>query len=379
MSSPLRIALVVHPFTLRRKGGEHAPELARELLGLGHTVRGFGAAPGIIPRSGPEERSSVEEPLGLLGFEPDVILGYDVLSPSAWIASRAARKLHVPLILFETGTRPDQLDWRARFFLPIAEALWGPYIRRAAHAVVALDPIARERALRRGFAKEKIRIEPAGVDLNAYRPGLASGLVLRHHVRGRVLLYVGQISRERGLTVLIDAFAATVGQRSDWSLVLAGDGPATRDLRAQIDRLGIGAHVHWIGRPREEELAGLMSASTLLAVPALDDSVRGQHIPRAMACGLPVIASERPALASLVEHESTGLVARAGDLAAWTDALRRASTSPDARRRWSVQARTKAERELAWTHVARRIEGLCVAACDELRTAGAHEPAPQET
>lgn len=362
MSASLRIALVVNPFTLRRKGGEHAPELARELLNLGHTVRGFGPPADSIPRSGVDEGSVGREAVGLVGFAPDVILAYDVLSPAAWLGARAARRLDVPLVLVESGSKRDDRDWRWRLLLPAAEALWGPYLRRSTALVVALDPIARERVRRRGYAEPRITVQPAGIDLNVYRPGLSSGVLLRHHVRGRILLYVGQISRERGLSVLIDAFAATVGQRSDWSLVLAGDGPAQRELRAQIDRLGIGSRVHWLGRPREEELSGLMSASTLLAVPALDDSVRGQHIPRAMACGLPVIASEKPALAHLVVPERTGLLAKAGDLAAWTEALRRASTSPDARRRWGQLAREQAEHELAWTEVARRIEGLCLQA-----------------
>lgn len=360
MTSSLRIALVVHPFTLRRKGGEHAPELARELLGLGHTVRGFGAPPGVIPRSGASEET--EEPVGIAGFRPDIVLAYDVLSPAAFVAARAARRLDVPLILFETGTRKDR-DWRSRLWLPVAETLWGAYIRRTAHAVVALDPIARDRALARGFDAELIRIQPAGVDLNTYRPGLSSALVLRHQLRGRILLYIGAIAHDRGLSVLVDAFARTVGQRADWSLVFAGDGPASGEIRAQIDRLGIGARVSWIARPREEELPGLISASTLMAVPALDDSVRGQHIPRAMACGVPVIASPCPALATLVEHERSGLIAPAGDVSAWVDALRRASMSPDARARWGARARTLAETELAWTQVAQRIDALCREAC----------------
>jgi len=359
VTSSLRIALVVNPFTLHRKGGEHAPELARELLGLGHTVRGFGAPPGVIPRSGPDAPDNIEDSVGLAGFAPDVILAYDVLSPAAWIGARVARQRDVPLILVETGTRPDTGPWYARPWRHLAEALWGPYIRRATQLVLALDPIARERALARGFAAERISILPSGVDLSVFRPGLASGLITRHHIRGRILLYVGQISENRGLTCLIEAFAQTVGQRADWSLVFAGDGPAQRTLRAHIDRLGIASHVHWIGRPREEELPGLMSASTILAVPALDDTVRGQHIPRAMACGVTVITSERPALAPLIDHERSGLVAGAGDVKAWVEALRRASTSPEARKRWGQEARVRAERELAWTEVGRRVEALC--------------------
>ena len=47
--------------------------------------------------------------------------------------------------------------------------------------------------------------------------------------------------------------------------------------------MGIADRVHWLRRPRREELSGLMGASTLLAVPARDDLVLGRQIPRAMA------------------------------------------------------------------------------------------------
>ena len=358
MSNSLRIALLVNPFTLDVKGGDHAAHLAREFLGMGHTVRGFGSAPGAIPRSGADQEQAAagEEGGGLLGWEPDAIVAYEALSPAAWLGARTARKLSIPLCLVEIGSRADE-RWRGRFFQRVGETLYGRYVRNSASAVVAVDPLARDRALRRGFAASRVTMLPAGVDLAVYRPGLASGLILRHHIRGRILLYVGQITEERGLGVLIEAFARTVGQRADWSLVLAGDGPARPRLRAQIDREGIASRVHWLSRPREEELPGLVSASTLVAVPALDDSVRGQMIPRAMACGVPVLASDRPALRHYLEQDDVaGLLGAPGDLGAWVEMLRRASTSPEARRRWGTRARELAEERLSWTRIARAIE-----------------------
>lgn len=379
MSSSLRIALLVNPFTLRTKGGDHAPELARELLGLGHTVRGFGAPPGSIPRSGSEpsddEGAIAEDGVGLLGYAPDAIVAYDALSPAAWLGARMARRLSVPLVLVEAGSTREE-RWGGRALHRIGESLWGSYVRRTAGALVALHPIAHDRALARGFAKGRVTVLPAGVDLNVYRPGLASGLILRHHIRGRILLYAGELAEKRGLDILIAAFAQTVGQRADWSLVFAGEGMARPGLRAQIERLGIGSRVHWIGRPREEELPGLMSASTLLAVPAEDDRVRGRHIPRAMACGLPVLASDRPALGFMIEHEHSGLITPAGDLAAWIEGLRRASMSPEARKRWGQNARRYAEEKLAWPHVAKTFERILLNARGEVVTEGEGEPAP---
>jgi glycosyltransferase involved in cell wall biosynthesis len=233
---------------------------------------------------------------------------------------------------------------------------------------MALDAVARERLVRAGFAASRVTLLSGGVDLNTCRPGLTSGLILRHRVRGRILLYVGQLSDNRGLDTLVTAFANTVGQRDDWSLVFAGEGGARGALRARIDRLGIGSRVHWVGAPREEELPGLLSASTLLAVPAIDDSVRGRNIPRAMACGVPVLASDRPALRHFVEHDVTGLLAPPGDLAAWTDMLRIAAMSPDARKRWGLAARRAASDRYAWTNIARVFESTIEA---QLTQAGA--------
>jgi len=378
--SSLRIAILVNPFTLHRRGGDHAPALARELLGLGHSVRAFGAPPGAIPRSGAvaavESPSAADEAMGPRSFAPDAVVAYDALSPAAWLGARTARALSVPLVLVEPGVRGEE-RLTSRLLAGAGEFLWGRMVRRAAGSVVALDPGARARVLAQGFPPGRVVLLPGGVDLGAYRPGLASALILSHHIRGRILLYVGQIAPGRGVEVLARAFARTVGQRDDWSLVLVGEGPARAELRALVERLGMGARVHWLGRPRDEELPGLFSASTLLAVPALDDRVRGSNVARAMACGLPVLASDLPNLRGLVEPEGSGLVAPPGDLDAWTEMLRRASMSPDARRRWGRRGRELAEQNLGWPRVARAFETLILHARGEVETVPQGEPAPE--
>lgn len=372
MTRPMRIAILVDPFTLHVKGGDHAPELARELLGRGHTVRGFGAPEGLIPRSGSDPSSTpIPEGPGVAGFAPDAIIAYQALSPAAWLGARVARKRRIPLLLVEVGSRSEE-SWRAHALRKVGESLWGRFVRHHTSSVVALDPGAEERVLRHGFERERVSLLAPGVDLADFRPGLASGLVLRHHIRGRILLYLGWIGPDRGLETLIHAFANTVGQRSDWSLVIAGDGPERAALRAHVDRLGIGSCVHWVGTPRIEEVAGLMGSSTLFAVPGLDDSVRGQHIPKAMACGLPVLCSDKPILHFLVEPEGSGLIVPGGDLGAWVEALKRAAMSPEARKRWGRRGREIAEERLAWSQIARQIESRLVAGAEELAAHAAH-------
>lgn len=366
MNETLRIAIVVDPITLRTKGGEHPPLLAQELLGRGHVVRGFGAPPGMIPRSGGD--ADEEEGGGIRHFRPDAIVAYDALSPAAMLGARASRKLSCGLILVEAdppggGRAYERVLWR------IGELLWGRYVRRTAHSVVALDPVARDRALREGFGPAKIRLLPHGVDLALFRPGLTSRVVAQHRIRGRILLYAGRLELSRGLETLIAAFARTVGQRDDWSLVLAGVGSAKLRLRAMCDRLGIGSRVHWLPRPRREELPGLLGAATLMAVPALDDRVLGRQLGRAMAAGVPVLASDLGRLRFLVQPEETGLLAPPGDVAAWAEMIRRAAGSPVARRRWGREARRVAEERLSWPGVAEAFESLMLENCERIRAA----------
>ena len=361
LTAPLRIALLLNPFTPLGSGGDHASELASGLSALGHTVRVFGPTQARTVKPGQPETESTLEPLVPRRFAPDAIVAYDALSPAAMLGARTARALSIPLLLVEAGSRQER-GRISRIYHGATEMLWGRYVRRTASALVALDPIARKRALVGGFPEERVVTMPPGVDPLEYKPGVVSPLLQRHRIRGRILLYVGRLERNRGLDVLVRAFGRTVGQRDDWSLVLVGEGSARADLRASIDREGFGSRVHWLGRVDSEELPGLVSSCTLLAVPALDDSVRGRNVARAMSCGRPVIVSDRPNLRSLVEHEVSGLVVPAGDVEAWTEALQRASMSPDARRRWGRRAQELAAKRLSWTVVARTFESMILRA-----------------
>ncbi len=355
----MRVALLVDPLTMRTKGGDHAPEIARELLGRGHLVRGFGVAPSVIPHSS-EESGAIEVP-GLLAWKPDVLIAYDALSPTAWLGARTARKLGAGLVLVEVGIEhPRRIH--ERVLQAIGERLWGRYVRRTANALIALDEEAARLAELEGFPETSITTLLPGVDLERFRPGLSSALVAHHRIRGRMLTYVGRLEESRGLRTLLDAFASTVGQRNDWSLVIAGDGPASASFRAVADRLGVSERVHWLGRPRQEELPALIGAATLMAVPALDTAVRGKQIGRAMACGVPILASDNARLRSWVQEDVTGLLAAPGDRMAWREILTRAAGAPMARKRWGENARQFAVSEFAWPRVAERFEHVLVRA-----------------
>ena len=379
MPQTLRIALLVDPLTVLVKGARHATELARELECRGHVVRVFGAPP---VRFGAQDGSAEESSRGtdagpagqaqptpeigfaigsrsILGFEPDLLVAYDALSPGAWVASRLARRRKIPLLLLEAGKHGGGSALR-RTLWAVGERLWGSYVRHTADGLIALDPVAREQAVEEGFDADRIEILPHGVDLDVWRPGLSSERIFRHRIMGRILLHTGSLEPRSGCELLIQAFASTVGQRGDWSLVIAGSRHIPPRLVAAAHRLGVSARVHFL-RVKEAELPALFSSCTLFAQPALDDHTGGLSVQRAMAAGRPVLASSLPRLRFFLEEGEVGLTAEPGNVTAWTEMLQRAAVAPVARERWGRNGRKAAERRFAWKRIAASWEATMLA------------------
>ena len=346
----LRIALVLNPFTLHRRGGDHARELARELISRGHAVRGFGAPPGAIPRSG---RSLMP---GIGGFMPDVIMAYDGLSPAGSHSAAMARRLSVPLFMFEQGfpVVGHPVERVLRF---VGENLWGRRLRKTVEHVVALDDLALRQAQGFGIERDQISLIPGGVNQSKFRRGMHSHLLKRHGVEGRVVLAAGRFQTGRGLEKLVRAYASTLGASEDWTLVLAGEGPEMSNLRALANIKGIGARMILVERPRPEELPALVSAATLMVDP--DGSGRGPRLTTlgGLASGTPLLGVPGSLQASLVER-GVGMLAEDGSEAALAHILRVAASDPGRRARWSAMAQSLTVEELAWDSVATRVEQL---------------------
>ncbi|MCC7013442.1 MAG: glycosyltransferase family 4 protein [Planctomycetes bacterium] len=355
MMAPLRIALVVDPITALIGGGRHPLELSAALAARGHEVRVFGLPPDWLSAPAAPLQEHVERRLGpsVMSFEPEGIVAYDARSPAAWIGARVARRRDVPLVLVEADGWTERSPLQ-RTLWSIGERLWGGFVRRAAEAVMALDPQSRSSSLARGFEPERIDVVPPGVDLERFRPGLASEELGRRHIGGRILSC--RLPRDAGEQheLLIEAFARTVGQRSDWSLVLIGDGQAAPRFRVCADRRGVGSRVHFLEYDLDA-LPGLLANSTLHAAPQ-DARHVTTDLARALACGVPVVAVDSPRVREWIRHDEHGLIARSGDAESLTLCLREAAMSPERRKRWGSAGRRLAEERFGWDAVAARFE-----------------------
>jgi glycosyltransferase involved in cell wall biosynthesis len=167
-----------------------------------------------------------------------------------------------------------------------------------------------------GIDPQKIVTYPRGVDTDRFHPGKRNGYFGKYAVESRTkLLYVGRVSREKGLDVLAEAFIKAARMREGLQLIVVGDGP----YLSEMQRLLKGAPVTFTGVLKGEALAQAYASSDLFVFPSATDTF-GNVVLEAQASGLPVIVTDKGGPCENVLPNETGLVVPAGD----PDALLRA-------------------------------------------------------
>jgi len=171
--------------------------------------------------------------------------------------------------------------------------------------------------------RDRFRVVPLGVDaaplleLDRSRP---AAVALRERFGDPYLLFVGRLRHYKGLHVLLDAMP-----RIEAPLVIVGNGPMDRSLRAQAVRLGLGDRVHFAGPVSDEILHDHLAAAGIGLLPSSTPTEAfGLAMVEYMAAGLPVICTELGTGTSIVnQHGETGLVVHANDPDALAEAVNR--------------------------------------------------------
>ncbi len=164
------------------------------------------------------------------------------------------------------------------------------------------------------------------------------------------LVYVGEFRRIKGADLLVDAVARLRADGRPITLTLAGDGEETANLKAQIERLGLGDAVRFIGHVKARYG---FSKGSMLVVPSRGDSMPYVVI-EAAAAGIPMVAANIGGIPEIFGPFADALFApsKAGAMA---EAIGRALQDPTA-----VQSRAKSLRDRISRHFSQQamVEGV---------------------
>lgn len=126
----------------------------------------------------------------------------------------------------------------------------------------------------------------------------------------RTILYVGRLSPEKGVEVLLKAFELVYAGNQNVRCVLVGDGIQKADLVSQISKYNSKEKVHFLGF--RKDIRELVSASDVLVLPSHSETF-GLATVQAFATGTPCIASDVGGIPEQVLDKFNGLLFKDGD------------------------------------------------------------------
>jgi glycosyltransferase involved in cell wall biosynthesis len=240
-----------------------------------------------------------------------------------------------------------------------------PLLVRAADRICVLStdhadsiPYLRRTGERR---PEKLVEMPNGVDTELFAPGGDDrGIRDRLGIPDDAVVAAFAATLDRAhhfkrLDVAIDAVASLDDPAIH--LIVAGGGELLDGFRARATATEAGERIHFLGAVPHGELPAVLRAADVFLLTTEPPESFGIVLIEAMACGLPVIATDYPGVRAVVDEGENGLLVPAGDSGAVASALRTlADAGAEGRARLGGAGRAKAEREWSWPRLSARMD-----------------------
>jgi len=171
-----------------------------------------------------------------------------------------------------------------RLFLPI--------LVKRVRKVFAPSEYVKRKIMKR-FEMDNVIVTPNGVDRSVFHPDAKQST---HSLPERYILFVGSIEPRKNLGALLQAWHEIKDDfRETWLIIAGTSGPVFRPVKLSHEM----EHVRFLGYVEEQTLPGLYADATLFVLPSFEEGF-GLPALEAMACGTPVIVSDRGALPETV-------------------------------------------------------------------------------
>lgn len=272
----------------------------------------------------------------------DVAHAAETFLPVSDQAAAIARRRGVPLVLTCWENIPFLYDDNPQLAARKAR------LREQAAMFVAVTPRAKDALVTEGVDPARVRVIPAALDLGRFAPGHDPSF-LRSRVSlpedARIVLYVGRLIREKGVTALLRAFAALPPGAEPVHLVIVGEGPERPRLRTAAASLGVADRVHFLPGQSYADIPRVFRGADVVVVPSLStpywEEQFGFVLAEAMACGRPVVTTRTGSIPDVVGPAAH--LVDDYDVAALTEGIAQLLTDPESAEKLGRAGRERVE------------------------------------
>lgn len=126
----------------------------------------------------------------------------------------------------------------------------------------------------------------------------------------RIVLFLSRIHEKKGCDILIESFAQVANQDKKLHLVMAGPDQSSwiPALQSQAKKLGVADRISWPGMLKGEDKWGAFNAAEVFCLPSHQENF-GIVVAEALACGKPVLISNKVNIWREIESDAAGFVA----------------------------------------------------------------------
>jgi 1,2-diacylglycerol 3-alpha-glucosyltransferase len=246
-------------------------------------------------------------------------------------------------VVFTNHTRYDLITQAYLPILPesISESAFKAYLSRFYRScdLVIVPTESIHKVLKARFGLDApVEVIANGLDLSPYKEKIqpVDRSKLGFSKDDVILIYVGRLSPEKNLSMLLRAFYGVVMTYEHVRLLFVGDGPDRDNLEVQAKLMNIDSKVHFTGFIEYKAVPAYLAASDIFVTPSNSETF-GLSTIEAMAAGLPVLGIDAPGSADIIEDGKTGLIT-VNDLAVFTAKMVFLSTDLQARKKMGKNA-----------------------------------------
>lgn len=235
-------------------------------------------------------------------YKIDIIHAHSVI-PTGLVSVVVAKILGRPSVITSHGMDINNFDAKSTYGHLISFSL------NHCDKAIAVSGNLAEKMKSLGINEDKIVILRNAVDTKIFKPSKNMDLRHEYGIGGNeiLILFVGYLDTFKGIFELVDAFYEINKENKNVKLMMVGTGPKKEELKEKVLKLGLGDYVMLIGAVPSTKIHIYYQMADIFVLPSYTEGFP-LSVLEAMACGMPVVATDVGGIHEIVKNGLNGFL-----------------------------------------------------------------------